>query len=90
MQYADRDCYLTASIQESRDDNLSKAVSVCETHPIKRILSKMVGNKLRAAELFGLSLLTLCTKSKNGDGGVELKRGAVLRAPFAWPFEVVV
>ena len=44
------------------EDNLLKAVELYEKSHIERTLGKTVGDKIRAAELLGLSLSTLYRK----------------------------
>jgi len=44
------------------DDNLTKAVELYEKSHIERTLAKAGGDKIRAAEMLGLSLSTLYRK----------------------------
>ena len=46
----------------SSEDNLAKAVEFYEKSHIERTLNKVTGDKIRAAELLGLSLSTLYRK----------------------------
>jgi DNA-binding NtrC family response regulator len=46
----------------SSEDNLTKAVELYEKSHIQRTLDKAAGDKMRAAELMGLSLSTLYRK----------------------------
>ena len=65
-------CRATAII--ANEDNLTKAVELYEKSHIERTLGKTAGDKIRAAEMFGLSLSTLYRKiEKLGIEGV--KRG---------------
>jgi DNA-binding NtrC family response regulator len=49
------------------EDNLTKAVELYEKSHIERTLGKVGGDKIRAAELLGLSLSTLYRKIEKLD-----------------------